>query len=65
MLWPALISLYPSRSTIGGSTSYPQPRLLTRAGEAIVFADGQRAELDGAYGLASGMLALVEKKKGK
>jgi putative DNA methylase len=35
------------------------------AGEAIVFTYGQPVELDGADGLASGALALVEKKKGK
>lgn len=35
------------------------------AGEAIVFTYGQPVELEGADGLASGTLALVEKKKGK
>ena len=34
------------------------------AGEAIVFTYGQPVELEGADGLASGALALVEKKKG-
>jgi putative DNA methylase len=35
------------------------------AGEAIVFTYGQPVELEGADGLATGALALVEKKKGK
>jgi putative DNA methylase len=35
------------------------------AGEAIVFTYGQPVELEGADGLATGTLALVEKKKGK
>jgi len=35
------------------------------AGEAIVFTYGQPVELEGADGLASGALALVEKKKSK